>query len=71
MSLWDDYRYFDGYDDGEDETPVTCKYCGAGALEWFETKAGWRLFDCDGNMHRCNRNDDPAKVFSASPLDKS
>jgi hypothetical protein len=69
MSYWDDHG-FDPFGDDEQETEVTCKYCGRTGLEWVEVERGWRLFDADGDMHQCNRNDDP-KIIFASPLDKS
>lgn len=64
MSYWDDHG-FDPYDDEEIE--VTCKYCGCGGLEWVRLYEGWRLFDADGNRHKCNRNDNAAHAF-AVPL---
>jgi hypothetical protein len=71
VSYWEDYcpNPFDDYED--EEVEVTCKYCGQPDLEWVQLPAGWRLFDSDGNLHKCSRRDDPAKIFSASPLDKS
>ena len=67
MSLLDDY--FDPYIDEVEyeEGNVTCKYCGRTGLEWIEVTQGWRLFDADGDMHKCNRNDTPAAAF-AVPL---
>lgn len=69
MSYWDDHG-FDPFGDDEQETEATCKYCGRGGLEWVRIYEGWRLFDADGDMHKCNRRDDP-KIIFASPLDKS
>jgi hypothetical protein len=71
VSYWDDHE-FDPYGDECDyeEHNVKCKYCGRTGLEWVELTQGWRLFDADGDMHQCNRNDDP-KIIFASPLDKS
>lgn len=65
MSLWEDY--FDPYIDEVEyeENNVTCKYCGRTGLEWVEVTQGWRLFDADGDIHKCNRNDDPARAFAA------
>ncbi len=32
---------------------ATCKHCGEGGLEWFDTGVRWRLIDADGNFHVC------------------
>lgn len=64
MSYWDDHG-FDPYEDDE-EVETTCKYCGMCRLyRAVQVRAGWRLFDSDGDIHYCRRDDDPARAFAA------
>ena len=56
--------YFDPYYDTQEDIGVTCKYCGAEGLEWVQLPQGWRLADCDGNLHHCHQKDDPADAFA-------
>lgn len=64
MSFWEYDPYPYDMDEPDDDVLVTCKYCGVTGLSWVEMKEGWRLHNADGDMHRCNRNDDPAIVFA-------
>lgn len=57
MSLFDD-----PFDDEDDEQDATCKHCGEGGLEWFDTGVRWRLIDADGNFHVC-KNDNAIDDF--------
>jgi len=36
------------------KTAVACKNCGTENLMWNKTAKGWRLFDENGDQHRCS-----------------
>ena len=43
---------------------MTCRYCGETFLHWVKIDVGWRLFDVDNLIHKCeyfNKKEDPKK----------
>lgn len=71
MYMWDDR---DIYDD-EPEPPAfkTCRYCGAGGLEWGSHEGKWRLFKA-GVLHACKTNPLPKKLeprVIVDPIEKA
>ena len=46
---------------------VNCKNCGTINLTWKQTAKGWRLFDTEGNQHRCADGAPAAPRTTATP----
>lgn len=64
----EDWYYDYEPDPWDDDEGVKCKYCGTPDLEWVELPQGWRLYNADGELHRCKRpKDDPADAFGPAP----
>jgi len=44
---------------------MTCRYCGETFLHWVKVDAGWRLFDVENMIHKCEcfkKTEKPKKV---------
>lgn len=52
------------FDDLEQRAPKTCKHCGAQDLEWGQHNGQWRLYNSNGDLHKCLSAHESLKVIN-------